>query len=90
MTQFNSALIDLQNDDSIGAIQKADTLCNLSQGFARAVNANEKLMPTVNQYAIAESTIVQLAAYIAKQQPNLVADFSQLLDDFLSTLTFKD
>lgn len=90
MNEFGNALKDTKNDEEISTAQRVNTLCDLSMGFARAVNANDKLMPSVNQYAIAENTIVQLSAHICAHKPELMTDFSEILDDFLVNLKLDD
>lgn len=86
---FEKALIAIEAAEDIEPMTRVTALANLSEGFARSVNANKKLMPEISKLEVAFNVVDELTQFVSDKNPNLLREFSELLEPFAECLEKK-
>lgn len=89
MTAFGNALEIIDKDVEMDPLEKVNALANLSEGFARSVNANKKLMPEVSKLEVALDVVSELTQFVGDKTPDLLKDFADVLEPFSEQLEKK-
>lgn len=70
--EFDEAIKQAYADPDFSPIERAKLLCDLSDSFARAVNANKKLMPNVDKFQIMLDTVAGIGETIKTHAPEIL------------------
>lgn len=73
---------EILNNPKIKTPKKALLIIKLSDAYHKALNANKKLMPSAHKLAVAMETIERLSDFIAKNKPELLSAFLDILTPF--------
>ena len=88
LMQYQSTMTMLQ-DTSVEELmpsERAKLLASLSDAFTKTVAANKRVLPEVQESAIAIKVIEKLFAYIADQHTDMLAAFDTVLQGFQTVI----
>ena len=85
MVQYNSTMTQLQDTsvEDLKPSERAKMLASLADAFTKTVAANARVMPEVQEAAVALKVVERLAVHVAEHHPNLQADFLAVFDSFM-------
>lgn len=89
MSAFGNALEAIDSSNELDPIEKVNALANLSEGFARSVNANKKLMPEISKLEVAFGVVDELTQFVSDKNPDLLREFVEVLEPFAERLEKK-
>ncbi|HHK5987363.1 TPA: DUF1804 family protein, partial [Neisseria subflava] len=88
LVQYQSTMTMLQDTsvEDLMPSERAKLLASLSDAFTKTVAANKRVLPEVQESAIAIKVIEKLFAYIADQHPDMLAAFDTVLQGFQTVI----
>lgn len=66
--------------EQMGALQRADVLTRLMDGYNKAISASAKAMPNANRLAVAMDVVKFLSGLIARRAPKLREQFLSIIE----------
>ena len=84
LVQYQSTMTMLQDTsvEELPPSERAKLLASLSDAFTKTVAANKRVLPEIQESAIAIKVIEKLFAYIADRHPDMLAAFDEVLQGF--------
>ncbi|MGP1571887.1 MAG: DUF1804 family protein [Moraxella sp.] len=89
LVAFEKALITLESSDELEPAEQVNILANLSESFARSINANKKIMPEVNKLEIALWVMSEFTIFLKEKAPHLLESYAAILEAFSQMLQTK-
>nr|DAN84217.1 MAG TPA: Protein of unknown function (DUF1804) [Caudoviricetes sp.] len=88
LVQYQSTMTMLQDTsvEDLMPSERAKLLASLSDAFTKTVAANKRVLPEVQESAVAIKVIEKLFAYIADQHPDMLAAFDTVLQGFQTVI----
>lgn len=80
--EFDRALLEME-DMQLSAVEKVGHLTSLADSFARAVNANKKLMPEVDKMQVTLEVIEDLGKNIQTHAPDILDKYLECVQIYL-------
>nr|DAY15875.1 MAG TPA: Protein of unknown function (DUF1804) [Caudoviricetes sp.] len=86
LQQYNSTMELLQQDGDLGPAEKVKLLASLADAYNKTVAANKRVLPEIQESAVAIKVIEKLFAYIADRHPDMLAAFDEVLQGFQTVI----
>lgn len=80
--QFQATLDRIKAEPGLDAIERAEILARLSDSYTKMMSAAGKVATPISRLGVAMETIRTLSAFIAKERPDALDTFADLLDAF--------
>ena len=83
LVQHQHVMDELRADKGqLGAAEKAEVLCRLSDSFTKTMASMKRVMPEVNRHAIALDALGRLASFAQQRFPQHVSALIEMLEPF--------
>lgn len=79
---FNMTLKELKDSKDIPPLEKAKLLAGLSDAYAKTIKAASSSNPAISRLAIAMDVLKRMTDHIRKNHPELLAQFTEMLEKF--------
>ncbi|OAM30349.1 DNA-binding protein [Eikenella sp. NML03-A-027] len=86
LQQYSSTMELLQQDGDLGPAEKVKLLASLADAYNKTVAANKRVLPEIQESAVAIKVIEKLFAYIADRHPDMLAAFDEVLQGFQTVI----
>jgi len=88
LVQYQSTMTMLQDTsvEELPPSERAKLLASLSDAFTKTVAANKRVLPEIQESAVAIKVIEKLFAYIADRHPDMLAAFDEVLQGFQAVI----
>ena len=85
--RLHASVVDqLTAADDAGPLMKARALAMLADSFAKTMGAAAKASPSISRLAVASEVMHRFAAFLRERDPELIAAFIEVLDDFSAVI----
>lgn len=86
LRMYNVVFGDLEKDENITPLEKAETISRLADAFTKTMNAVGKASPRLSKLAMATDVLQRLAGYLREHKPEIAHVFAEVLEDFSADL----
>ena len=92
IANFNSMFLSVEEEllsSEISPLEKTRQIALLSDSFAKIVSSARRVLPEMDKLNVALEVLELLGAYIAEKKPDLLSEFSMVLDGVRPLLAKK-